>query len=195
MAEASNQVADPAFNIPRMTAKEYLELERDSPVKLEFVDGVVYAMAGASKRHNVIALDLRGLLRGKLSPPCMPYALDVKVYVHTAATERYYYPDVVVTCSELDNDAYIVRLPVLIVEVMSDSTKDFDRGEKFTGYRSLPSLQEYLLVDQDLAQIELLRKRTSWQPEQYGRADEISLESIKLQLPMRELLAIVGLQA
>jgi Uma2 family endonuclease len=177
-------MADPALNIPRISAKEYLEMERDATCKHEFIDGIVYSMAGASLRHNTISLDIRGLLRGRLARPCRPYAADVKVLIQTSTTERYFYPDVLVTCSDLDNDSHVIKQPVLIIEVVSESTKDFDRGDKFAAYRLLPSFQEYLLVQQDKPEIELFRKRTNWLSEAFGLADEIVLESVQLKLPV-----------
>lgn len=177
-------MADAARHIPRMTAEEYLRVESQSMCRHEFVDGLVYAMVGASRRHNTIALDIRGLLRTRLTAPCQPYALEVKVQVKTQLTDRFYYPDVVVSCSELDDDAYIVRQPVLIIEVSSESTRDFDRGEKFSSYRLIPSLQEYLLVEQDEPKVDLYRKRTHWQSESCGAADELMLESVNVQVPV-----------
>jgi Uma2 family endonuclease len=178
-------MANTAQNIPRVSAKEYLEMERDASCKHEFVDGIVYMMAGASREHNTIALDIRGVLRGSLARPCRPYASDVKVLVQTEDTERYYYPDVVVTCSDLDNDRYILRQPVLIIEVLSDRTEAFDRGEKFEAYKLLPSFQEYLLVQQVRPKVELFRKSTNWQCETFGLNDEVSLESVKIMLPIK----------
>lgn len=180
-------MADPALNIPRISAKEYLQIERDSPHRHEFIDGIVYMMTGASRRHNTIALVVQGLLRSELARPCRPYALDVKVQVETATSERFFYPDVLVTCSDLDSDAFIIRQPVLIIEVVSESTKDFDRGEKFAAYKLLPSFMEYLLVQQDCPEIELFRKRTGWAAETYGLSDEISLESVHLKIPVAAL--------
>ena len=177
-------MADAARHIPRMTAEEYLRVESQSTCRHEFVDGLVYAMVGASRRHNTIALDIRGLLRARLTAPCQPYALEVKVQVKTQLTDRFYYPDVAVSCSELDDDAYIVRQPALIIEVSLESTRDFDRGEKFSSYKLIPSLQEYLLVEQDEPKVNLFRKRTDWQIESYGVADEIKLECINVRLPV-----------
>ena len=188
-------MADPALNIPRISAKEYLQMERQSPHRHEFIDGIVYMMTGASRRHNTIALVVQGLLRAKLVRPCRPYALDVKVQVQTATSERYFYPDVLVTCSDLDNDPYIIRQPSLIIEVVSESTKDFDRGEKFAAYKLLPSFAEYLFVQQEQPEIELFRKRTGWQAEKYGLNDVVSLESVQLTLPVSEIYSDIDFQA
>lgn len=188
-------MVDPALNIPRISAQEYLQMERNSPHRHEFIDGLVYMMTGASRRHNTIALVVQGLLRNKLARPCRPYALDVKVQIHVATSERYFYPDVLVTCSDLDSDPYIIRQPVLIIEVVSESTKEFDRGEKFTAYKLLPAFQEYLLVQQDRPEIELFRKRTGWQAEKYGLNDEISFESVQLTLSISAFYSDIDFQA
>ena len=177
-------MADAARNIPRLTAREYLELERDASCKHEFVDGIVYAMAGASRRHNLIAGDVFGALLRQVTPPCIVFQSDMKVHVKESTTERYYYPDTHVTCSDLDKDDQFSTMPVLVVEVASDSTEDYDRGEKFASYRLLASLLEFVLVQQTMAQVTLFRKRLEWQPEHYGLADEIVLESIQLRLPV-----------
>jgi Uma2 family endonuclease len=89
-----------------------------------------------------------------------------------------------VTCSELDNDPHIVRQPVLLIEVLSDSTRDYDRDEKFERYRLLPSLLEYLLIEQDAQRLELFRKRSGWKAERYAPPDEITLESVNVTTPV-----------
>jgi len=179
-------MADPALSIPRISAKEYLEMERDASCKHEFVDGIVYMMAGANRRHNLISGDFFGAMLSRLAPPCEVFSSDMKVHVKSHATERYYYPDTHVSCSDLDNDEQFNAMPVLVVEVASDSTEDYDRREKFEAYRLLPSLQEYVLVQQTEPKVVVFRKRTIWQPETLGGADEIALESIGLKLPVTE---------
>lgn len=177
-------MAEPALNLPRMTAKEYLELERDASCKHEFVDGIVYAMAGASRRHNLISGDVFGALLSRVRPPCVVFSSDMKVHVQESTTERYYYPDTHVSCSDLDNDEQFNSLPLLVVEVASDSTEGYDRGEKFATYRLLPSLLEYVLIQQVTPQVEVFRRRTGWQSEHFGLADQVTLESIQLTLPV-----------
>ena len=179
-------MADAARNIPRLTAREYLELERDASCKHEFVDGIVYAMAGASRRHNLIAGDVFGALLRQVTPPCIVFQSDMKVHVKESTTERYYYPDTHVTCSDLDENDQFSTMPVLIVEVASESTEDYDRGEKFASYRLLPSLLEYVLVQQAMAQATLFRKRTVWRPEIYGLADDMVLESVRQTIPVAQ---------
>lgn len=179
-------MTDPVLNIPRISAKEYLELERDTTCKHEFVDGIVYMMAGASRKHNLISGDVFTTLMNRVAPPCTVYASDMKVHVKASTAERFYYPDTHVTCSDLDNDEQFSRLPVLVIEVASDSTEGYDRGEKFASYRLLPSLQEYVLVQQVKPEVELFRRRTEWQPEIHGISDEINFESVRLKLPVAQ---------
>ena len=179
-------MADPALNIPRMSAKEYLEVERGSPIRHEFVNGVVYAMTGTTKRHDLISTDFLGALLNHLQPPCIVYSANVKVHVEAADTEAYYYPDVHVSCSDLDNDRLSSEMPVLVIEVASDSTADYDRGTKFASYRKLPSLLEYVIAQQVAPQVEVFRKRSGWQAEQFGPADVLTLESIQLTMPVAQ---------
>ena len=133
---------------------DYLEAERYSPVKHEYVDGHVYAMTGTSKVHNLIVGNLAGILRNHLwGGPCQVYTSDIKVQAGT----RFYYPDVVVTCLPSD-DPYVETNPLLIIEVLSDSTERIDREEKRLAYQSIATLQEYVLVSQDRRKIQLYRR-------------------------------------
>jgi Uma2 family endonuclease len=181
-------MAEAAREFPRCTAKEYLEFENDGSLKHEFVNGVVYAMSGASRRHNLIAGDMHTTLNVHLpTDQCQAYTLDTKVHIQTQDEERYFYPDVFVTCSQLDSDAYASRLPVLVIEVMSPSTEDFDRGAKFDAYRLLSSLQEYALLSQEQRHIELFRRRTAWTVEHYHDEDSITFESVGLTMPVSKI--------
>ena len=185
-------MADPALSIPRMTAKEYVAIERQSTTRHEFVDGVVYAMTGTTKRHDLISGDLFGALLNHLQPPCIVYTANVKVHVDSQDTEAYYYPDVHVSCSDLDNDALSSAMPVLVIEVASDSTADYDRGAKFASYRKLPSLIEYVIAQQVAPQVEVFRKRNGWQSERFGPGDSVTLESVQLTLPIAQFYRRVG---
>ncbi len=185
-------MADAALDIPRMSAKDYLALEKQSPVRHEFVNGLVYAMAGASKRHDAIALAVLTALDARLSPPCQPFSSDVKVHIRSAPDECFYYPDMSITCSDLDKDPYLVKLPTLIVEVLSRTTEDADRGYKFANYRTLPSLQEYVLVHQARPQVELYRRRNNWEKENFEFEAEITLESVGVTLPISAFYRRVG---
>src|SRR5215210_9413337 len=125
----------------------YLEGERDSEVRHEYVAGQAYAMAGASARHNRIALNIAGRLNDLLADgECEAFMSDMKVRV---APDLFYYPDVVVACDPAGGDPYVRAEPRLVVEVLSPSTERTDRREKLAAYQSCPSLQEYALVSQD----------------------------------------------
>lgn len=150
---------------PRFTPDEYLALERPSESKSEYLRGEIFAMTGASRRHNRIvlniALTLDPQLRGK---GCEVFANDMRVRVPDA--DLYTYPDVVVACGEPrfeDDELDTLLNPVLIVEVLSPSTRDYDRGTKFSYYRTLPSFSEYLVVSQDKVHVEhSVREADRW---------------------------------
>lgn len=140
------------------TSEEYFELEATSEVRHEYVDGEVFAMAGASKSHNVLAQNLAAALRA--SPRgrgCQTFMEDVRLVMKENV--HYVYPDVLVTCDPADRrDAYLVRHPVLIAEVLSPSTAEYDRTEKFANYQKMPSLRHHLLVSQTAWVVEWFRR-------------------------------------
>jgi Uma2 family endonuclease len=149
-------VSAPATSSGRLTETEYLGFERESPVKHEYWNGEVFAMAGASFVHNQIVMNVgRALLNATDDGPCIVLSSDTKVRV--PLRKGYVYPDVSVVCGKpefVDDHTDVITNPQVIVEVLSDSTERFDRGDKFAGYRSLPSLVDYLLVAQDQARVE-----------------------------------------
>ena len=140
----------------RYTRAEYLELERAAEFKSEYINGEIFLMSGASRRHNVVTVNiLRLLATHLLDRPCETYSGDMRVQVTDAGL--YTYPDVVVVCGKpLFEDRYLDTLqnPTLIVEVLSPSTEAYDRGRKFEFYRKLPSLREYLVVSQDAPHVD-----------------------------------------
>ena len=139
-----------------VTAADYLALERQAETKSEYLNGQIYAMSGASRSHNRITVNLTRRLGNQLSgKPCEPFANDMRVKV--SPTGLYTYPDVVVACGEPRfEDQHVDTLldPTVIIEVLSDSTEAYDRGDKFAHYRALESLTDYLLVAQDKPRIE-----------------------------------------
>lgn len=147
-----------------LTAAQYLEWEEKSPVKHEYVDGEVYAMSGAKRRHNLIAANVVGhawtaATRGK---GCQVFGSDMKVYVE--ARNSFYYPDMSVCCDREDREESFLTRPCFIVEILSPSTASIDRREKRVSYGTLGSLREYAIVDQDRSRIELYRREaTGWQ--------------------------------
>ena len=165
-----------------ITEADYLAGEQDGQQKHEYIDGQVYAMSGASANHNRLAGNLYGELRQHLKgQPCQAYTADMKVKIDT----RYFYPDVMVDCSTVDG--YFTETPIILIEVLSKSTKQTDKTVKLDSYTSIPTLQEYLLVEQDFVEIELLRRRTGWKAEHYFLGDSIVFESIGLQLTVAEI--------
>jgi len=141
-----------------ITPEEYLQLEAASDVKHEYIDGEVYDMAGATDTHVTIALNMAVLLRGHLRDSgCRVFISDMKVKIESK--NRFFYPDVLVTCETQDREnSTFKQFPRLIIEVLSDSTEAFDRGDKFADYQSLPSLQEYVLINTKKARIECFRR-------------------------------------
>ena len=172
------------------TFAEYLALEAASGIRHEFLDGEIYAMAGGTIEHGALAAnaigELRGALRGR---PCRVLTADVRIRV--LATGLGTYPDVSVVCGSIERDpedANTVVNPVAIIEVPSDSTEAYDRGEKFAHYRRIPSLQDYLLVSQDERLIEHYRRNDddSWTLRDV-RPPEVARLSIGCELSVAEV--------
>ena len=148
-----------------LSPEEYLSTERRAEFKSEYVDGVAYAMAGGSERHNLITANAIIALGVQLRDrPCRVYPGDLKVRLPNS--RRFFYPDFSVVCGETqfaDEERDVILNPVLIVEVLSDSTEAFDRGRKFSSYQQIESLREYLLVSQGEFMVEhYLRQEAGW---------------------------------
>jgi Uma2 family endonuclease len=162
---------------------EYLEAEKDSSVRHEFIDGQIYAMAGASDRHNRIAGNFYNRLDDHLGDgPCEPFISEMKVWVSETV---FYYPDVTIACDGPGADAYYRKQPRLIIEVSSAGTERIDRSEKLLTYKRIKSLKEYVIVSQDRVHIEVFRRRRGerwiWQV-LTELDDELRLESVGLTL-------------
>lgn len=148
---------------------DYLAGEQQASERHEYVNGRIYLMAGASKRHNRIALNcVVQMSLAARNSPCNVYASDIKV--HAVKHNSYYYPDVVVGCEADESNAYLLEKPCLIVEVTSDSTLRKDYLEKSLAYQAIPSLQCYLIVAQDKPQVDRLLRATdgSWELQQFN---------------------------
>lgn len=171
----------------RVTEQEYLDFENASPLRHELVGGVIYGMVGGTDRHNMICGNLFAPLHATLTSPCQVFSAQMKLRVEAAGDVDHYYPDVFVSCDPTDRDRLFREKPCLIVEVLSDSTEKDDRHGKFLSYRQIPSLQEYVLVAQDVPQIEIMRRRASWKPEFVFLEDTLALESVKLTIPARNI--------
>jgi len=178
---------------PVFTADDYLVWESTQLNRHEYLDGEVFAMAGAEDRHVTVAMNFAFALRQHLSgSPCRTYMSDMRL--HIAAANSYFYPDVLVTCSALDLASPMVKTePKLIIEVLSPSTAAYDRGVKFSHYRSLPSLEEYVLIDLDTRSTDCFRKREDglWVLHPFARGESVSLASVALELSAQQLFADV----
>jgi Uma2 family endonuclease len=172
-----------------ISPEEYLEGEKTSLVKHEYIQGQVYAMAGASDAHNLITGSFYSLLRTHLrGKGCLPYTGDMKAQID--ARDIYYYPDVLVTCDPRDRSSqYFKRFPCLIIEVLSDSTEAFDRGNKFSDYRHLETLQEYVLVKQDRQGVDCFRRNDQgrWELYAFAEGDDVELKSIDFSCAIASL--------
>jgi len=178
----------PPESLPRLTPDAYLELERESETRHELVDGYLYAMTGATDRHDEIAGNLFAALHTHLrGSGYRVHGSNLKVRVG----DDFYYPDVFVRCAGERGDPYFKTDPVLIAEVLSPRTQRYDRGDKRLAYQALPTLREYLLIAQDEPRVELLRRTdTGWEQVLVSVASEVlRLESVEMDLPLAELYA------
>ena len=171
-----------------MTLEEFLTWEANQDIRHEYVNGEVYDHAGASDVHVTITLNLGSLLRAHLRGSlCRVYLADMKVRV---GDESVFYPDVFVTCDPSDKDrTHTKENPVLVVEVLSPSTAAFDRGRKFARYRSLPSLQEYLLIDTASRAVDLYRLGSDglWVLHPFTGTDNLALASVEFTCSLDHL--------
>jgi Uma2 family endonuclease len=173
-----------------ITPEEYLQLELKSDVKHEYIDGYVYAMAGANDSHVTVSGNLFTLLRNHVrGSGCRVFISDMKARIEKL--NRYYYPDVMVTCNERDKENPTEKkFPCLIVEVLSDSTEAFDRGDKFADYQILESLQEYVLINVKRQRVECFRRNSEglWLLQSYTSQEKFfQLQSINFEAEMSAL--------
>ncbi|HRX70935.1 MAG: Uma2 family endonuclease [Candidatus Competibacteraceae bacterium] len=180
----------------RLTAEEYLFQERLSATRREYLDGEIFAMAGASRRHNQISSNLTRILGNQLANrPCSVYSSDMKVKIEKL--NKYAYPDVLIVCGQQqfeDENEDVLLNPLLIMEVLSDSTEAYDRGDKFLHYQGIPSLAEYLLVSQKSCRIEQFTRQSddTWVYSQSDEInDEVGLKSVDCSLKLQDVYAKV----
>ena len=181
--------------LPKMTIEEYILYESDTGVKHEYHDGGIYALAGGSLEHALLIGNIYSELRNGLRKDgsnCKPITNDAKLYIDKE--NKYLYPDTMVICGEIERSENIkdaVTNPILIVEVLSQSTTEYDRGDKFYFYRQIPSLQEYVLIEQGRNVVEVFYKKDRkglWRISRYEGLDQmIKLQSINIEISMKEL--------
>jgi Uma2 family endonuclease len=167
-----------------MTEEEYLRMEAESEVKHEYFDGRAYAMAGAGYNHNCITANVLGEFRNHLKgTPCATFSSDMKVRIG----KDYTYPDVLVSCDKMAGSDYFCTSPVIIVEVLSKTTRKRDTTAKLIRYLNIPSVEEYVLVEQDVVSIEVLRRNNDWRPEYFYLGDSVTFDPIQLTLTVEEI--------
>ena len=181
-----------------LTGEDYLELERQAERKSEYCQGEMFAMAGASLAHHVLAMNLAAILHAQLRRrPCQVYPSDMRV--HVTATGLYTYPDVTVVCGKpqlADEHADTLLNPSFIAEVLSPSTEGYDRGRKFEHYRSIASLTEYLVVAQDRVHVDLYTRQQDggWVlSEASGLEETLELRCLGCRLALADLYEKVDL--
>lgn len=167
-----------------ISAEDYLQGELYSEVKHELIDGKVYAMAGAIKNHERIVVNISSKLHVHLqNSPCEPFSTDIKVKVG----KNFFYPDAMVVCNDPTAHDYYSEYPTVLVEVLSQSTRRTDVTIKRVAYQSIPSLQEYLLIEQDFVDVEICRRSEGWQSRHYFLNDPFTLGSIGLTMSVAEV--------
>jgi Uma2 family endonuclease len=168
-----------------VTVSEYLEFEETATDKHEFVDSQVFAMAGASDAHNRIALRLAAMLLEAETENCRTYSSDMKLQIG----EIFYYPDVMVTCSNADLKQNKKTQPCAIIEVLSGSTADIDRGEKWQNYQKLESLRTYVLLDQTQIRAEVYQRLDdeTWQYKQFESGSKLKIPCVNLEISLEDI--------
>lgn len=196
LARAPLRLAEPPARKPvrlgdRMTFQEYLDYEAGSRLRHEYLAGDLFAMSGVTRRHNRIAGRLCRAFEDHLKGgPCEIYFSDMMVHLTVGRDEYVYYPDVMVVCDRGQPQERLVTDPKLIVEVLSPSTEQADRGEKRYNYRWIPELEEYVTVAQDATEVTVYRRGEEWKPVVLGSHEAtLELRSIGLALPLGRIYA------
>lgn len=187
-------IKEPAvsYGNKRYTIEEYLEMEQASQEKHEYYQGEVFAMSGPKVPHGIISgntfLALGNQLKGKR---CRPFNGEQRI--HIEQNTLFTYPDIFVVCGEIEtrnNDDWNILNPTVIIEILSPSTRDYDRGQKFKLYRDIPSLKEYILIDSEFINVEFffLNDEGHWELREYKTIeDSFLLKSIQVQLDLKEI--------
>ncbi len=195
---AENKVGESAagygYGKRNFTIEDYLQMEADSILKHEYYNGEIFLMAGTRMDHNIITSNLMFRLGAKLeNSPCQPFGSDLRIYVEKH--DLFTYPDLSIVCGELvtrDNDQFNLMNPSAIIEVLSPSTKDYDRGDKFELYKGLSTLREYVLIDSRSVLVEQFVKNTNgeWTFQKYSQVEDILLmETTGVSLSLEEIYA------
>ena len=188
------EVKEPAvaYSNQKISVEEYLAIENSAIEKHEYYQGEVFAMSGAKLPHNQITSNLIGELKTKLKgKKCKPFGSDLRI--HIPSNTLFTYPDISIFCGDvitLNDDQYNALNPIVIIEVLSSSTKNYDRGEKFKLYRDIATLKEYILVDSESLHIEVFRlnENNHWELEEYNDAENyLQIKAINETLLIAEI--------
>ena len=180
-----------AEQIPRISFEEFLRLERLNTSKHEWLDGIVYMMAGGTFEHGRLVDNVLVAFRQRLAGrQCTPYSGNFLIRTPGGLGA---YPDVMVFCDAIVGDPAdperAATNPTLLVEVLSDSTEDYDRGEKFENYKTIPSFTEYVLVNQNERKVEVFSKRDGWSPRVASSGESLTLDAIGIVVAIDEIYA------
>ena len=190
-----------AHKLSKLSVEEYIQHEIETGKKYEYHDGLIYALAGGSLEHALLIGNIYSELRNGLKEKgsnCKPITNDAKLYIEKE--NKYVYPDTMVVCGEIkksNETKDALTNPILIVEVLSKSTSEYDRGDKFYFYRQIPSLREYILIDQSRYVVEVFLKKEKndlWRISRYDRLDQmINIQSLDIEISMKELYFDIGI--
>jgi len=182
-----------AKKLSHLSIEEYVALEKEAEIKYEYHDGTVYAMAGGTIEHGLICGNIFGEIRANLRTKksnCRPINSEVKL--HIQSINRFLYPDAMVICGDIEkseDEINAVTNPILIVEVLSKTSASYDRGDKFYFYRQIKSLQEYILIEQDKAQIEIYKRESDlWKITRIsGLESKLYLTALDISIDIEEI--------
>ena len=176
---------------PSIGEEDYLRHELFSEIKHQLIDGEIYAMGGASENHNLLALNIASEFKNRLQgKPCRTFMADMKLKV----AEDFFYPDVMVVCAEDKESEYYKTAPVVIVEVLSKSTRKFDQTQKRLRCQSIPTLEQYLLIEQDKGEIQLFSRKHGWQSFYYYLGDTIHFAAWDISIAVEAIYAQVEIE-
>jgi Uma2 family endonuclease len=188
------EIKEPAvsYSKQKMTIEEYLAFEEASEKKHEYYQGEVYAMADPTITHNIIAMNtLRIIMPFLKDRPCKPFHSDQRI--HIEKNSLFTYPDISVVCGTietLNGDNWNILNPSVIIEVLSPSTRNYDKGLKFKLYKDIPSLREYILIDSEAVHIQqfILHDNGDWLLREYRNPDDIiTIQTVELSIPIHEM--------
>ncbi len=167
-----------------ISEEDYLQGELLAETKHEYIGGQVHAMAGASENHNLLSVNIATELKTRLKgTPCRIFIADMKVKVGA----NFFYPDVMVVCQEDNDNEYYKTAPVIIIEVLSKSTRRFDQTDKRLRCQRIPTLKEYVLIEQDKGEIQVFSKKDQWQSFYYYLGDDITFSSLGVTVRVEDI--------